>query len=153
MTTLKTRIQDDLTASMRRRDELTTSTLRMALAAVMNAEVAGTEAVILTDDQVVAVLQAEGKKRAEAAEIYASAGRVESAAKERAELAVLKAYLPAALNDDELATLVAEEVAAAATAGNTGPKAMGLVIKAVRDRTSGAADGSKVAAMVKAAVA
>ena len=153
MTTLKTRIQDDLTASMRRRDELTTSTLRMALAAVMNAEVAGTEAVVLADDQVVAVLQAEGKKRAEAAEIYANAGRVESAAKERAELAVLEAYLPAALNDDELATLVAEEVAAAATAGNTGPKAMGLVIKAVRDRTSGAADGSKVAAMVKAALA
>lgn len=153
MTTLKTRIQADLTASMRRRDELTTSTLRMALAAVMNAEVAGTEAILLTDDQVMAVLQAEGKKRAEAAEIYANAGRVESAAKERAELAVLEAYLPASLSDDELAVIVTEEVAAAAAAGATGPKAMGLVIKAVRDRTSGAADGSKVAALVKASLA
>ncbi len=153
MTTLKSRLQEDLTASMRHRDELTTSTLRMALAAVMNAEVAGAQAVVLSDDQVMAVLQAEGKKRAEAAEIYAGAGRAESAAKERAEFAVLEAYLPKAMSDDDLAVIVSDEVAAAAAMGNTGPKAMGLVIRAVRDRTAGAADGGKVAALVKAALA
>ncbi len=152
MTTLKTRLQEDLTAAMRRRDELTTSTLRMALAAVKNAEVAGAEAVVLTDDQVIAVLQAEAKKRTEAAEIYADAGRVESAATERAEFAVLEAYLPRAMGDDELAAFVGDEVARAAASGQTGPKAMGTVIKAVRDRTAGTADGAKVAALVKAAL-
>lgn len=152
MTTLKTRLQHDLTEAMRRRDELTMSTIRLALTAVMNAEVAGDEAVTLSDSQVIALLQAEARKRVEAAEIYANAGRSESAAQERAELDILEKYLPAALSDDDLATIVAEEVATASAAGNSGPKAMGLVVKAVRDRTAGTADGSKIAALVKAAL-
>lgn len=152
MTDLKAQLQTDLTAAMRARDELTVSTLRMALAAVINAEVAGSEAVVLSEPQVVAVLQAEAKKRAEAAEIYAGAGRAESAAKERAEQAIIERYLPAGMSDDEVAAIVAEEVAAAAAAGNTGPKAMGIVVKAVRDRTAGSADGAKIAALVKASL-
>jgi uncharacterized protein YqeY len=124
----------------------------MALAAVMNAEVAGIEAVELSDDQVLAVLQAEAKKRSESAEIYEQAGRAEAAQKERAELAVLEAYLPAAIGDDELAAIVNEEVANAAAAGNTGPKAMGVVVKAVRARAGAGVDGGKVAAMVKSAL-
>jgi uncharacterized protein YqeY len=154
MSSLKDRIQADLTEAMKagKEQEVVKSTLRMALAAVMNAEVAGNEAVQLSDDQVLAVLQAEAKKRAESAEIYEQAGRSEAAAKERSELAVLEAYLPAALSDDELLVIVNEEVAAAATAGNTGPKAMGLVVKAVRARAGAGADGGKVAAMVKSAL-
>jgi uncharacterized protein YqeY len=132
--------------------EVVKSTLRMALAAVMNAEVAGIEAVELSDDQVLAVLQAEAKKRSESAEIYEQAGRAEAAQKERAELAVLEAYLPAAIGDDELAAIVNEEVANAAAAGNTGPKAMGVVVKAVRARAGAGVDGGKVAAMVKSAL-
>ena len=124
----------------------------MALAAVTNAEVAGDEAVELSDDQVVSVLQAEAKKRSEAAEIYAQAGRTDAAAKEKSELAVLERYLPAAMSEAEIAAVVAEEVAAAAAAGNTGPKAMGAVVKAVRARVGASADGSVVANLVKSAL-
>lgn len=150
--TLKETLKADLTAAMKAGDETVRGTLRMALAAVTNAEVAGDEAVELSDDQVVAVLQAEAKKRSEAAEIYAQAGRTDAAAKEKAELAVLERYLPAAMGEAEIAAVVAEEVAAAAAAGNTGPKAMGIVVKAVRARVGASADGSVVANLVKAAL-
>jgi uncharacterized protein YqeY len=151
--TIKSRLQTDLTASMKARDELTTSTLRMLRAAITNAEVAGTEAIDLTDDQAIAVLQSEAKKRAEAAEIYERAGRAESAAKERAELTVIERYLPAAMSDEELQAIVAEEVAGAAASGAEGQRAMGQVIKAVRERVGAAADGSRIAAMVKTTLA
>lgn len=152
MSSLKESIQSDLTAAMRQADELVRSTLRMALAAVTNAEVAGDEAVELTDDQVVGVLQAEVKKRHEAAEIYATAGRTEAAAKERAEAEVLARYLPAAMGEDELRVIVAEEVAAAEAAGNTGMKAMGAVVKAVRARVGSSADGGVIASLVKSSL-
>lgn len=149
---LKDTIKSDLTAAMKSGDETGRSTLRMALAAITNAEVAGDEAVQLTDEQVIAVLQAEAKKRTEAAEIYSQAGRSEAAAKERAELAVLERYLPAAMSEDDIRTVVAEEVAAAAASGNSGPKAMGVVVKAVRGRVGAGADGSVVARLVKDAL-
>lgn len=153
MASLKDTLKADLTAAMKAGDDNRRSTLRMALAAITNAEVAGDEAVELSDDQVIAVLQAEAKKRSEAAEIYAGAGRTEAEAKERAELAVLEAYLPAAMGEDEIRAIVAEEVAAAAAAGNAGPKAMGLVVKAVRARVGSSADGALVANLVKSALA
>lgn len=146
---VKARLQADLTVAMKARDEVSTSTIRMVRAAITNAEVAGDTAVELTDDQVIGVLQSEAKKRLEAAEVYEQAGRVESAAKERAELAVIERYLPAAMGDDELAAIVDESIAAAAAAGATGPKAMGQVIKAVRERAGASADGGRVAALVK----
>jgi len=74
---IKSRLQADLTASMKARDELTTSTIRMLRAAITNAEVAGSEAIELTDDQVIAVLQSEAKKRTEAADVYEQAGRAD----------------------------------------------------------------------------
>jgi uncharacterized protein len=146
---IKSRLQSDLTTSMKARDELTTSTIRMLRAAIMNAEVAGAQAIELTDDQTIAVLQSEAKKRGEAADVYEQVGRAESAAKERAELAVIERYLPAAMSDDDLQTIVTEEVAAAAASGAEGQRAMGQVIKAVRERVGPAADGSRIAAMVK----
>lgn len=150
---LKNRLQDDLTVAMKAGDELTKSTLRMMLAAVMNAEVAGKEAVTLTDAQVIAVLRSEGKKRVESAELYEEAGRTELASKERAELTVIEKYLPAAMDEGALRVLVDEEVAKAAIAGQTGPKAMGVVIKAVKERVGDAADGAAIAAAVKSALA
>jgi uncharacterized protein YqeY len=149
---LKDTLKADLTDAMKAGDETARGTLRMALAAVTNAEVAGDEAVELSDDQVVAVLQAEAKKRSEAAEIYDQAGRTDAATKEKAELAVLERYLPAAMSEAEVAAIVAEEVAAAAAAGNTGQKAMGAVVKAVRARVGASADGSVVANLVKSAL-
>ena len=137
---------------MRAGDDMLKSTLRMAIAAVMNAEVAGKEAVELSDDQVIKVLQAESKKRLESAEIYEQNDRAEAAAKERAEAEVLAKYLPAAIDDAALAAVVAEAVSTAAAAGNTGMKAMGMVVKAVREKVGSSADGSKIADMVKAAL-
>jgi uncharacterized protein YqeY len=152
VTTFKDRIKADITEAMKAREEAKLSTLRMVLSAIQNAEVAGDEAIVLTDDQAIKVLQSEAKKRAESAQIYADAGRTEAAAKERAELAVIEAYLPAAMSDDEVAAIVADEIAKAAAAGQTGGKAMGVVVKAVRDRVGSGADGGKIAALVKSAL-
>jgi uncharacterized protein YqeY len=149
VTTFKERIKADISEAMKARDELRLSTLRMVLSAIQNAEVAGDEAIVLSDDQALGVLRAEAKKRAESAQIYADAGRTDAATKERAECAVIEAYLPAAMSDDDVAKIVAEEVANAAA---TGGKAMGAVVKAVRERVGSGADGQKIAALVKSAL-
>ena len=146
MSALKDRLQADLTTAMKARDELRLATLRMALTAVKNAEVAGGEAKELDDEEVLAVIRRETKKRRESAEAYDAASRPELADRERAEGAVLEAYLPAQLGDDELAALVD---AAVAEVGATGPQQMGLVMKAVTPRVAGRADGGRVAAEVK----
>ena len=152
MTTLKDRIKSDITEAMKAREEAKLSTLRMVLSALQNAEVAGDEAIVLTNDQAIAVLRSEAKKRAESAQIYADAGRTDAATKERAEQAIIDAYLPAAMSDEDVAKIVAEEVANAAAAGATGGKAMGAVVKAVRERVGASADGGKIAALVKSAL-
>jgi hypothetical protein len=153
VTTLKDTLKNDLTAAMKSGNDVAKSTLRMALSAISNAEVAGDEAVELTDEQIVKVLQAESKKRAESADLYEQAGRTDAALKERAEAEVLAAYLPVAMSDDELAAVVSDEVQKAAAAGNSGMKAMGSVVKAVRERVGSSADGSKIADLVKSALA
>ncbi|MHB1129862.1 MAG: GatB/YqeY domain-containing protein, partial [Ilumatobacteraceae bacterium] len=106
MISLKDQLKADLTASMKARQETTTSTLRMVLSAVMNAEVAGDSVKVLSDDQVLDILRAEVKKRNESAEIYAGADRVEAAQKERAEAAIIEKYLPAGMSDVELGKIV-----------------------------------------------
>ena len=98
---LKERLESDLRVAMKARDELVTSTLRMAITAVRNAEVAGKAARELSDEEILSVLTKEAKKRREAAEAFAGAGREAQAAKERAEEEVLAGYLPAQLSDDE----------------------------------------------------
>lgn len=137
---------------MKAGNDIAKSTIRMALSAITNAEVAGDEVVELSDDQVIKVLQSEVKKRHESAEVYEQAGRTDAAIKERAEAEVLAVYLPAAMSDDELATVVQEEVGRAAAQGAEGMKAMGSVVKAVRERVGSGADGSKIADLVKAAL-
>jgi uncharacterized protein YqeY len=152
---LKARIRADLTAAMKARDTLTTGTLRMALAAITNAEVAGEVAKELTDDEVVAVLGKEVKKRHESIEIYRSAGRDELADKESAEAEVLERYLPQQLSDDELAALVAGVVSSMTQSSGEAPgmKQVGAVIKAVKAKAGAQADGARVATAVKAALA
>ena len=146
---VKERLTADLTVAMKSRDEVATSTIRMLRAAIMNAEVAGKQAVELTDEQAIGVLQSEAKKRAESAEVYENNDRPESAAKERAELEIIKRYLPAEMGDAELGALVDQTIADVAAEGVEGPKAMGKVIGAVRERVGGAAQGGRIAAMVK----
>jgi uncharacterized protein YqeY len=149
MDALETRLHDDLTAAIRSRDEVVAATLRMALTAVKNEAVSGSEARELTDADVVAVLGREAKKRRESATAYDDANRPELADRERAELAVLEGYLPAQLTDDELAALVA---AAVAETGADSPRAMGAVMKVLTPRIAGRADGGRVAAAVRAAL-
>ncbi|WP_344289098.1 GatB/YqeY domain-containing protein [Streptomyces synnematoformans] len=153
MTTLKSKLQDDLTAAIKGRDELRAATLRMTLTAITKEEVAGAEARELSDDEVQKVITREAKKRREAADAFEQAGRAESAERERAEGEVLAAYLPQQLGDEELAALVAEAVAEAKAGGAEGPRAMGAVMKIVNPRVAGRAEGGRVAAAVKRALA
>ncbi len=148
MSDLKDRLRSDLTTSIKSRDEVRSSTLRMVLTAITNAEVAGKQARELTDEDVVAVLSSESKKRREAAEAFDAAGRDESAAKERAEAGVLADYLPEQLGADEIATLVSAAVEQVGAAGE-GMKAMGKVMGVVTPQTKGRADGGAVAAEVR----
>lgn len=152
MTAIKDQLQSDLGDAMKDRDEITVATIRLALAAIKKSEVAGDTVVTLTDDQVVELLRGEGKRRAEAAELYEQGGREELAARERAQAEVLQRYLPKEMDDDALAAIVAEEAATVAASGVTGGKAMGEVIKAVRARVGGDASGQRVAAAVKQAL-
>lgn len=148
MSALKDRLRTDLTASIKSRDEVRSSTLRMVLTAITNAEVAGKEARELTDDDIIGVLSSEAKKRREAATAFADGGREEMAAKERAESEVLADYLPAALSDEEVAGIVTAAIEQVGAAGE-GMKAMGKVMGVVTPQMKGRADGGAVAAEVR----
>lgn len=146
MITLTRRLHSDLTAAMKARDELTTATLRMAIAAIQTESVSGTTARELSDDEVVTVLLREAKKRRESAEAYDGAGRSELADRERAEGTVLAAYLPAELSDEEITTIVTETIS---ELGASGMAAMGSVMKAAQQRAAGGADGRRLSAEVR----
>ena len=152
MTSMKDRLQGDLTTAMKARDEVGSSTLRMVLTAITNEEVSGKSARVLTDEDVVTVLGREAKKRKEAAEAYDAANRPELAARERAELVVIEGYLPEQLGEDEVRAIVEAAVAEVAAGGATGGAAMGQVMKIVQPQVKGKADGGQVAAMVKSAL-
>lgn len=146
MPELKNRLRADLTTSMKARDQLRTRTIRMALTAVANEEVAGRAARELSDEEVLRILTREARKRREAAEAFEAAGRADRAAAERAEGEVLAAYLPAQLSDAELARLVTTAIS---EAGASGMPAMGPVMKTVTPLVAGRAEGARVAAEVR----
>jgi uncharacterized protein YqeY len=146
MSILKDRLETDLRAAMKARDELVMSTLRMALTAVRRAEVSGDQARELSEDEVRAVLTAEAKKRREAATAFGDAGRAEQAERERAEEQVLVGYLPSQLSDDELAEVVTQALAGLDL---TGKGAMGPAMKAAQAAVAGRAEGGRVAAEVR----
>lgn len=148
MSALKDRIRADLTAAMKARDDVTSSTLRMVLTAVTNAEVAGKEARELSDEDIVGVLSSEAKKRREAATAFDDAGRTEMAERERAEAGVLATYLPSQLSDAEVADLVTSTITALGVQGE-GMKAMGTVMGALQSQVKGRADGGVVAGEVR----
>ncbi|MET7733755.1 GatB/YqeY domain-containing protein [Streptomyces sp. NPDC005402] len=149
MTTLKSKLREDLNAAIKGRDELRSSTLRMTLAAISNEEVAGKEKRELSDAEVLKVITKEAKKRREAADAFAQGGRAESAEREKAEGEVLAEYLPKQLSDEELNDIVAQAVEEAKAAGAEGPRAMGAVMKIVNPKVAGLAEGGRVAAAVK----
>jgi uncharacterized protein YqeY len=145
---LKDRLRTDLTASMKARDSLRSSTLRMLLTSITTAEVAGKEQRELSDDDVVGVLSTEAKKRRESATAFQEAGRTGSAEKERAEAEIITGYLPAQLDDAEVSRLVGETIAAVGAEGE-GMRAMGKVMGRLQPLVKGRADGGAVAAEVR----
>lgn len=148
MSSLKDQLRADLTTAIKARDEVTSSTLRMVLTSITNAEVSGKEARELTDDDVLTVLGSEGKKRREAAEAFDAAGRTEQADKERAEAAVIAAYLPEQLSAEEISALVADAIAQTGAA-ELGQRGIGSVMGVVSPQVKGRADGGVVAAEVR----
>ncbi|MCW2767891.1 MAG: GatB/YqeY protein [Nocardioides sp.] len=148
MSALKDRLRTDLTASIKARDEIRSSTLRMVLTAITNAEVAGKAHRELTDDDILGVLSSESKKRREAATAFDDGGRAAMADKERAEAAVIADYLPEQLGADEVAAIVTAAVEQVGAAGE-GMKAMGKVMGLVQPQVKGRADGAAVAAEVR----
>lgn len=152
MTSLKEQLHADLTTSMKARDSLTSSTLRMALTAITNEEVAGKEARVLSDEDVLTVLGREAKKRREAATAYDEAQRPDLAAKEREELEILGKYLPSMMTEDEVRAIIDAAVAQVQAGGATGGAALGAVMKLVQPAVKGRADGGFVAATVKSAI-
>lgn len=148
MSDLKDRLRADLTTAMKARDAVTSSTLRMVMSSITNAEVAGKSQRELSDEEVIGVLSGEAKRRREAATAFAEAGREESAAKERAESEVIARYLPQQLSEAEIADLVSAAVEQTGAAG-AGMRAMGKVMGVVQPQVKGRADGGAVAAEVR----
>jgi uncharacterized protein len=148
MSALKDRLRQDLTASIKARDEVRSSTLRMVLTAITNAEVSGKAVRELSDDDVVGVLSTEAKKRREAAQAFDEGDRAAMAERERAEAAVIADYLPEQLGEEEIADLVRAAVEQTGAAAE-GMRGMGKVMGVVTPQTKGRADGSVVAAEVR----
>ncbi|WP_225730844.1 MULTISPECIES: GatB/YqeY domain-containing protein [unclassified Nocardia] len=151
MPELKSQLRADMTAAMKAKDTLRLSTLRMLLAAIQTAEVAGPQARELSDAEVIAVLQKEAKKRAESAEVYTQAGRGELAANEHAEARIIDEYLPTQLSDAEVADLADTAIAQVAEEIGERPtmRQMGQVMKIASALAEGKADGSRISAAVK----
>ncbi len=152
---LEQQMHDDMVAAMRARDKTLTTTLRMGIAALKKEKVAGSVARELSPEEEVTVIQREVRARRDSAEAYTEGGRPELAQSELVEVEVLSKYLPAMLTDEELDALVAESLAAVEAENGEKPtmRQMGAVMKAVNAKASGRADGSVVAAKVKAALA
>lgn len=146
---LKDKLKADLTESIRSRDELKSSTIRMILTSITNEEVSGKEARTLTDAEVITVLSREAKKRREAAEAFDQGGAKDRAERERAEGQLIATYLPTQLSDDELASLIKEAIS---STGASGPQGMGQVMKFLQPKVAGRVDGARVSAAVKEAL-
>jgi uncharacterized protein YqeY len=147
---LKETLKSDLTEAIRSSDKVVSGTIRMVLTAITNEEVSGKEARVLSDEEIITVLSREAKKRREAAEEFAKAGRTDRAADEKAEGEVIAKYLPAQLSEDDIKKLIADAVA---STGAAGPADMGKVMGAIKPKIAGKADGALVSSLVKAALA
>ena len=147
---LKEKLQTDLTSSMRNRDEVRSSTIRMILTSIKNEEVSGKEVRELSESELITVLSREAKKRREAAEAFDQAGAKDRAETERAEGAIIAEYLPKQLSEIEVKELI--ESAIKETGANS-PAQMGLVMKNLQPKIAGKADGALVSSLVKAALA
>ena len=144
---LEVQMDQDIKTALLGGDKVTAETLRGLKAALLSVKVEqGKRETGLSDDEVVAVLSKEAKKRQESADLFSQGGNQEKAAAELTEKALIEKYLPAQLSEEEIAKLVDETIAAS---GATDPQAMGKVIGAVKAKTGASADGSVIARIVK----
>lgn len=146
--TLRDRLESDLKAALRAGDTTARDTIRFTLAALKNAEIE--KGGPLTPAEELALLQREAKRRMESIEQFRAGNRQDLVEREEAQLAVLRRYLPAQLSDEELAQLVAQAIA---ETGAQGIKDMGKVMPVVMERVAGRADGRRVSAVVREALA
>ncbi|PWK83876.1 GatB/YqeY domain-containing protein [Fulvimonas soli] len=146
--TLKQQLTEDMKAAMRGGDKHRLGVIRLVLAAVKQREV--DERIELDDAQTLAVLEKMLKQRRDSVSQYEAAGRADLADAERAEMAVIEAYLPAKLGEAEIDALIAEAIAAT---GASSPKDMGKVVAAVKEKAAGRADMAQVSARIKARLA
>lgn len=150
---LKDTIKDDMKAAFKAGDQQKRGTLAMLLSVIQNREIekrAKTGEESLTDEEVIAVVSTEIKKRREAVAQFEAGGRPELAEGEKAEIAVLSVYLPEQLSEDDVKKLIAEAVA---STGASGPADMGKVMGAISPKIKGRFDGARASALVKEALA
>ena len=142
---LKERIQDDMKSAMRARDKERLAVIRLILAAIKQREV--DERITLTDTQVISVLERMLKQRRESITQYQTAGRDELAAKEAFEVSVIQTYMPEALNDAEIDSIINSAIAAT---GAHSIRDMGKVMALIKDQVQGRADMVVISARIKA---
>jgi uncharacterized protein len=149
---LRTKINDELKTAMKAQDQRRVSTLRLVNSALKNADIEarGQGKAALGDDEVLSVLQKMIKQRHESADLYDKGGRAELAAQEREEIAIISAYLPKQMSEDEAKTAIAGLVK---ELGASGMKDMGKVMAALKERYAGQMDFGKASPMVKALLA
>jgi uncharacterized protein YqeY len=141
---IEQQIEQDIKTAMLARDSLRLYTLRGLKSVILYAKVAtGDRSKLLGDDQVISMISKEAKKRQESADLYLSGGSKERADKELREKAILEAYLPAKLTTEELTNIIDQVIA------DSDDYNMGVIIGKVKSKTSGAADGSEIAKLVK----
>lgn len=144
---LEDRLSQDLKQALLSKDELRVATLRSLKNAVLYAKVAeGNRASGLPDTVVVSLLQKEAKKRQESADLFSRGGSAEKAERELAEKAIIETYLPRQLNDGEIAHMADDAISAL---GGSGKANLGEVIRWVKERSAGAADGAAIARISK----
>ncbi len=144
---LKQQLEQDLKTALLAGDKARALTLRSLKSAILNVEVAkGLRDTGLPDDEILTIFAKESKKRQESADLYVQGERPEKADAELAEKAIIDIYLPAALSDEALITLVETTIT---ELGASGPGAMGQVIGTVKQKAGNSADGARIAQLVK----
>ena len=144
MDNLFTKIQQDLTDSLKQKNEIKTSTLRLVISEIGNSRIE--KRADLTDEDIIQVISKEAKKRQESIAAFKQGERADLAAKEEKELNILKTYLPEAISDEELLKIVDSQIA---EIGAKDIKDLGKVMSAVLSKVKGRADGGAVSAIVK----
>ena len=149
--TLRDNINNAVKDAMRAKDERKLSTLRMVNSTIKNADIAarGDGKPLLIDGEILVVLQKMIKQRQESVELYDKGGRAELAEQERAEIAIIEAYLPQQMSEDDVKAAIASEISAS---GAAGIKDMGKVIAALKAKYAGQMDFGKASGLVKAAL-